>query len=568
MKNRVAIFVLGLFTFAARADAQSLNPTFHLAIRNVAPNSSCPAASGPALLTFDEIRQLYDYDQPPPRLLRKLNTLLTTPFVNNEACARGATPLKPVIQGLGPSLIVVEWNIERGLQFDAIRLALSDPHGFARFLEERGSRLDPQEQERVLQEVEILREGDLIILNEVDWGINRTLFRNVADELAGALDMNYAFGVEFVEVDPLTMGIDQSAVVEEVAHAYSIRMRESSEIRARYQKIMEPDRNRYRGLHGTAILSRYPLASARLVPFGFQGHDWFAAEKKRPVKSRSVERKLIGFTFNEQMLRQVRRGGRMMLIADLVGPDLPSGRVTVVATHLEDLSTPASRCKQLEELLRQIRPIENPVLVAGDMNTSAHDAGPPGFSQLVHERLESGSWWAKEAPTGAIRFATPAGWLYELSHKLVGFVREMNDPTGRTIPLLGENPEEKFFSRLEQFRFAGGGAFDFRGDRGRAWNHREGKLANSNERGDKGFVPTLELGRSYGLVGDYKLDWLFVKPPHLADPLDRRQPYVFAPHFGRTMRRLNHSLPQRISDHSPIAVCLPLREPQVPASAR
>jgi hypothetical protein len=54
-----------------------------------------------------------------------------------------------------------------------------------------------------------------------------------------------------------------------------------------------------------------------------------------------------------------------------------------------------------------------------------------------------------------------------------------------------------------------------------------------------------------------KLDWIFVKPLQLTDPDDREQPYVFAPQFGRTLRILNRSLKDRISDHNPLIVDLP-----------
>jgi hypothetical protein len=55
-----------------------------------------------------------------------------------------------------------------------------------------------------------------------------------------------------------------------------------------------------------------------------------------------------------------------------------------------------------------------------------------------------------------------------------------------------------------------------------------------------------------------KLDWIFVKPSRLTDPDDRNQPHVFAPQFGRTLKTLNYSLKDRISDHNPLIVDLPL----------
>src|ERR1700676_5594427 len=89
----------------------------------------------PQLLTYDEIIQLYrQADQPPP-LRDKLNRLLTTPFVRNTASDGGRTPLKPTSAEMGSFLRVGQWNIERGLEFDAIRFAFSDPKQFNALME-------------------------------------------------------------------------------------------------------------------------------------------------------------------------------------------------------------------------------------------------------------------------------------------------------------------------------------------------------------------------------------------------------------------------------------------------
>ena len=65
-----------------------------------------------------------------PALAAKLHTLLTTPFINNEAYFAGTKPLRPDLKSMGPSLRVVEWNIERGIEFDKIKLLLTDKQGF------------------------------------------------------------------------------------------------------------------------------------------------------------------------------------------------------------------------------------------------------------------------------------------------------------------------------------------------------------------------------------------------------------------------------------------------------
>ena len=133
--------------------------------------------------------------------------------------------------------------------------------------------------------------------------------------------------------------------------------------------------------------------------------------------------------------------------------------------------------------------------------------------------------------------------------------------------MMGTNAEAKFFTTLEDFRFEDGGRFDFNGEPERSSNGRSGKLANSNERAEKGFVPTDELGKKFGPIGQFKLDWIFVKPGKLSDSPGPNTSYAFTPCFGRTLKELNHSIPDRISDHNPITVELPLgNRPQGVAS--
>jgi hypothetical protein len=134
--------------------------------------------------------------------------------------------------------------------------------------------------------------------------------------------------------------------------------------------------------------------------------------------------------------------------------------------------------------------------------------------------------------------------------------RLKNDPTVKSVRFVSENPEEKFFNMLKDFRFSDGGAFDFRGSKEYSTGASGETLSDSNERGGKGFVSTLELKGK--ITVELKLDWFFVKPIGLTDPDDRKQPYRFAPQFGRTLKTLNYSLKDRISDHSPMIVDLPV----------
>jgi len=117
-------------------------------------------------------------------------------------------------------------------------------------------------------------------------------------------------------------------------------------------------------------------------------------------------------------------------------------------------------------------------------------------------------------------------------------------------------------SKIEGFRFADGRAFDSRGDEDRNLHDRGGTLANSNHRAGKGCEPTFTLKRDFGgLLGRYKLDWMFVSP-FITETRRADMSYRFAPHYPLTMRDLNNATEDGISDHAPIAVGLPFEEPE------
>ena len=149
---------------------------------------------------------------------------------------------------------VAQWNIERGIEFEAIKAALTDAAHFAKLIDPAAYPSTSKDRKEILHQVASMKQADVIVLNEVDWGMKRTEYRNVVAELAAALRMNYAYGVEFVEVDPIALGIEE---FEEL----------SPEDKAILKAQIAVDKTRYRGLHGTAILSRFPLENVRLQPF-------------------------------------------------------------------------------------------------------------------------------------------------------------------------------------------------------------------------------------------------------------------------------------------------------------
>jgi len=501
------------------------------------------AQQGPDLFSYRELVQLYEQETPPTALQNQLHRLLTTPFVSNSATARGVKPLVPRTPKLGEFLRIVEWNIERGLEYDAIRSAFTDPARFAKLIDSTEYPRGSSQPKLILQQIALMKQADVIVLNEVDWGMKRTDYRNVAADLAAALGMNYAYGVEFVEVDPIALGLEK---FEELSEKDAAELAQEIKV----------DQKRYRGLHGTAILSRFSLENVRLQPFEHQPHNWYKEEIEGVKPLEKGKRKAGELVFQEKVRREVRRGGRMMLTAEIADARIPGGRMVVIATHLEDKTKPEGRRKQLEELLGRIQSMEAPVVVAGDMNTSTHDSTPTSVGRELKKRLGSKSFWIKQGLGILTGIKLPTLLL-----KGVNTYRTQADPTVRNIPLVASNPEAEFFDRLKDFRFADGSAFDFRGERDRSIDGKDDPLANSNQRGDKGFITTYEVERTIAFAGKFKLDWIFVRPPSLTEPYDEEQSHRFAPHFGRTLKSLNDSMKDRISDHAPIMVDLPLAEP-------
>jgi len=507
--------------------------------------------SEPKLFSYDELVQL-SLDQPlTPELAEKLRVVTTTPFVNNEAYYAGARPRQLEVKGLGPALRVACWNIERGLELDDILLFLKDKDRFMDKVEaerekakKSGQTVRAVDLEQIPKEIEALQSADVWILNEVDWGVKRTQYREVVKELAEALHMNWAYGVEFIEVDSKQLGTD------------TFEDKEDEQARQELLKQFAVDKDRVRALHGNAVLSRYPIREARLVPFKV-GYDWFKETKISPLEK--AKRK-AAFLIGEDLLQEVRRGGRTTLYVDLDVPEVPGQRLTIAATHLENRTKPKVRRQQMGELLSQIRDVSNPVVVAGDLNTTGGNGTPTNVANLLYKRYGSTDFWT----TQGIQWATGVGFAYSATRgtlKLAG-IQFRVDPTSANIPGLSPNLERGLFSTVKKFRFADGKAFDFRGEPTRTSNTRSGTLADSNQRLAKGFAPTFVTELIWGKVrvAKFKLDWIFVKS-ELQNPQDKKGSYILAPHFARTLADLNNFTPEPMSDHSPMTVDLPFHDP-------
>ena len=165
--------------------------------------------------------------------------------------------------------------------------------------------------------------ADLICLQETDRGARRTHKLNIAAEIAGALRMNYVFGIEFQE---LAEGSSQ-------APAY----------------------------HGQATLSPFPLIDGRILRFRNQSRFW------QPC---------LGIP--RLSFLQRRLGGRMALVTRI---RICEKDLLVYNVHLESRSDDVRRA-QLSQLLEETEQHGGDTLaiVAGDFNL---DISQPSASSLI-----------------------------------------------------------------------------------------------------------------------------------------------------------------------------------------
>ncbi len=189
------------------------------------------------------------------------------------------------------SLQLIAWNTERGRYFE--------------------------EYVKLIQEDPAFEAPDIIFLGEMDLGMARSFNAHTTKEMATRLQMNYAYGVEFLE---LTLG--------------------SGAERKEYS-----GENQW-GYHGNAILSKYPLRDLQMIRFpGIE--KWYQHEQQR-------------------------LGGRMALFAKV---NIGTSEIALVVTHLEsgkDQINEKIRVKEMDMLINALQGYapDIPVILGGDLNTS------------------------------------------------------------------------------------------------------------------------------------------------------------------------------------------------------
>jgi endonuclease/exonuclease/phosphatase family metal-dependent hydrolase len=195
------------------------------------------------------------------------------------------------VQAVSDNVVrALAWNIERGNRFEGIVEAL---------------KTHPD-----------LKEKDLLLLTELDYGMARSGNRFVARELAQKLKLNYAFVTCY-------LALQKGSGVE-------------SDVEGENTKA----------IHGLAMFSRYPMENVQSIGL-----------PNSIDKMRGKEKRL---------------GTLRALIAEI---EHPAGKFRAVTLHLDAHSSRAHRQMQMRILLEHLAILpEMPTVIGGDWNTTTYNA--------------------------------------------------------------------------------------------------------------------------------------------------------------------------------------------------
>ena len=235
---------------------------------------------------------------------------------------------------------------------------------------------------------------DILLLTETDRGMARSGNRHTTADLAAALGMGYAYGVEFVE---LGLGDDRE------------REWHQGEVNAV-------------GFHGNALLSRLPIRDVALIRLDDGAVWWLNAAKG-----------------------QSRLGWRMAIAARV---ETPFGPILAVVVHLESKSDPDDRARQILRLVAALDRLGDgePVVIGGDLNTKALLADPalwqddPAAHEPLFEALAAAGFdWRTANTTETTMRTLPDGKPQPPFHRLDWlFVRGLAAGEQRVMPAVDE----------------------------------------------------------------------------------------------------------------------------------
>ena len=188
------------------------------------------------------------------------------------------------------SVAALAWNIERGSVFEGIVDAL--------------------------QNHDDLKDKDVLLLTELDYGMARSGNRFVAREIAERLNLNYAFA-------PVYIALQKGSGVEAAAAGENTK-----------------------SIHGLAMFSKWPMKNVHAVPLP-NGKDKMWGKEKR-----------LGYL--------------QVLIADI---EHPAGTFRAVTVHLDVHCSREHRRRQMRIILDHLDTLPAlPTLIGGDWNTTTFNA--------------------------------------------------------------------------------------------------------------------------------------------------------------------------------------------------
>jgi len=496
-------------------------------------------------ITYEEAQQLSIDPRAEGALAEKLARFFTTPIISNEAYFSEIKPHAPFDPRLGPYLRAVSWNIEKSMEVPRVIEMMSDHSIINSMIDPKKAAAESIALETVMRQRERLEKVDIWVLQEMEIGMKRSNYLDATKELAKTLGMNYAFAPQYLEVDPVLLGTEDLFLDDG-----------SEDIEAEDYYLEDPAQ--FKGVFGSAVLSRYPIKKVEIFPLKHQAYDWYHSEKKNITFLEKARRFGTKTTFKNIMTREMKiGGGRGYFRVDLEVPGLPDNTLTIINIHLEIKCQPKERAAQVQEILEYIKPIKHPVLMMGDFNAAPGDISPTSLTRVLGRTAANPTTWLHLG----VNYISPHGLIINTTRTATNLTKNFNDPFASNIKVVAPNKLKAMFDPIRNFRFKDGTTFDFRGDAKRSIDNNAGLLSNSNQRGFKGFKTSFSVKRALGFVGKFRLDWIFVRSGLLYGNKDKNGPYKLAPHFGETLEELNTSLETPLSDHHPNVVDIPFEEP-------
>ncbi|HXH71136.1 MAG TPA: endonuclease/exonuclease/phosphatase family protein [Pyrinomonadaceae bacterium] len=240
------------------------------------------------LMKYNSVTELEKsavYRKIKPEVERILNAVVQGDFAAREMSEPPASA-----DGLFDKIHALAWNIERGNRFGGIVEALKNHTE--------------------------LKDKDLLLLTELDYGMARSGNRFVARDLARELELNYAFAPCYIALQKGS-GIEANVAGENT-----------------------------KSLHGLAMFSKYPMRNTHAVALPNGKDKMFGKEK--------------------------RLGYLRALVADI---EHPAGIFRAVTVHLDAHSSRKHRHFQMRIVLDHLENLPSlPTIIGGDWNTTTYNA--------------------------------------------------------------------------------------------------------------------------------------------------------------------------------------------------